>query len=201
MALQRILQILKSGYAPENFAKWKKRSKWIIDMHGIIGHMTTTEDGRKWVQKPRGRTSLVAAFVSNFTKVPVEPVSAPLYSSLRIACWFPPAIVSAVPPLLLGFTLWFLMLSLILLQCSQWWWGVCTCVWNVPPLAPVLYVYTHHPWNPRDLVMWGNQMPRLRDDAGQCASLFSIIFGDMIHPGPILTCCWGSCFVQTSRIT
>lgn len=33
----------------------------------------------------------------------------------------------------------------------------------------------HHPWKPGDLVMWLNQIPRLREDAGQCASLFHII--------------------------
>lgn len=33
----------------------------------------------------------------------------------------------------------------------------------------------HYPWNPGDLVMWGNQIPMLREDAGQCTSLFDII--------------------------
>lgn len=51
---------------------------------------------------------------------------------------------------------------------------VCVCEMFLPHLQCYM-VDTHHPWNPGDLVMWGNQMPRLREDAGRCAPLFSII--------------------------
>lgn len=33
----------------------------------------------------------------------------------------------------------------------------------------------HHPWHPGHFTVRGNQIPRLREDAGQCASLFYII--------------------------
>lgn len=36
-----------------------------------------------------------------------------------------------------------------------------------PPYVSVCVVLIfHHPWNPGDLVMWRNQIPKLREDAG-----------------------------------
>lgn len=86
--------------------------------------------------------------------------------------------------------------------------GALACEKEGGAWSPYVSVYMvlifHHLRNLGDLVVWTNQIPRLREDAGQCASLLHIICSGHNSSWAIthsmLACCWRSCSIHKSKI-
>jgi len=117
--------------------------------------------------------------VNNIAEAPAEPVFAPPYTTPSVSCLDSPPVTSAVCNASVGlYSVVFNVIPNPFTMQPVGWMCVCVYASNVPSPPPALHVHTCNPWYPRDLVMWINQMPRLREDADQCtSSVFHYLFG------------------------